>query len=40
MTITIPTWLFFSAMAVGATVILFLAVLGVYVLCIAFRRGK
>ncbi len=39
MTITIPAWLFFSAMAVGAAWILCLAALGVYVLYVAFRRG-
>jgi hypothetical protein len=39
MTITIPAWLVYSAIGLGATVILSLAALGVYVLCIAFRRG-
>ncbi len=39
MTLTIPTWLFYSAIGLGATVILSLAVLGAYVLFVAFRRG-
>lgn len=40
MTITIPAWLLYSAIGLGATVILGLAALGVYVLYVAFRRGK
>jgi hypothetical protein len=40
MTITIPAWLFFSAIGLGATVILSLAILGAIVLLVAYRKGK
>ena len=40
MTLTIPTWLIYSAIGLGATIILSLAILGVYVLYVAYRREK
>ena len=40
MTITIPAWLFYSVIGLGATVILSLAALGLFVLFVACRRGK
>jgi hypothetical protein len=40
MTFTIPAWLFYSAIGLGGTVILSLAILGLYVLFVAFRKGK
>jgi hypothetical protein len=40
MTFTIPTWLFYSAIGLGATIILSLAILGVYVLYVAFRSER
>jgi hypothetical protein len=41
MTFTIPTWLIYSAIGLGATAILLLAVLGAYVLyAVAFRWRK
>lgn len=40
MTITIPTWLLYSAIGLGATVILSLAILGAIVLLVAYRKGK
>jgi hypothetical protein len=39
MTFTIPTWLIYSAIGLGATIILSLAILGAVVLFVAFRRG-
>jgi len=40
MTLTIPAWLFYSAIGLGATIILSLAILGAVVLMVAFRWGK